>query len=60
MISLSEIVFTDKEEQQKYETCDGCMHLYYNNDGGVACSHQNARACLWGYRRIFKEIRRIV
>ena len=37
------------------ETCDGCKHLYFNNDGSADCDSPCAKACLMGDKRIFKE-----
>ena len=37
------------------ETCDGCKHFYFNNDGSADCDLPCAKACLMGDKRIFKE-----
>lgn len=55
MIDISEICFIDKKEQLTTETCGGCKHLYFNNDGSADCDSPCARACLMGDKRIFKE-----
>lgn len=50
------LILWDKEEQfTEEETCDGCKHLYFYNDGSADCDSPYARACLMGDKRIFKE-----
>ena len=44
-----------KYDNQKIDTCDHCKHLYYNNDGSVACDSPYESTCLTGNVRMYKE-----
>ena len=55
---LRKLFHTEHKTELKPDTCDGCIHLYYNSDGSVSCDHPFEKTCLTGYSRFYKEFKK--
>lgn len=59
MMGIFKRLFGKKDQEQlKPDTCDHCIHLYYNNDGSAGCNSPYGKTCLMGYARMYKELER--